>query len=79
MEAWDKRYKPNLDLNHAWGGAPANIIVRKMMGVAPLTSGAQEFRIHPQDRDLEISQSLKPVLSQEQLSLSFVKLTTLLR
>ena len=31
MEAWDKRYKPNLDLNHAWGGAPANIIVRKII------------------------------------------------
>ena len=26
MEAWDKRYKPNLDLNHAWGAAPANIL-----------------------------------------------------
>ena len=47
MEAWDKRYKPNLDLNHAWGGAPANIIVRKMMGVAPLTPGAQNIKIHP--------------------------------
>jgi len=47
MEAWDKRYKPNLDLNHAWGGAPANIIVRKMMGIAPLTSGAQKIKIHP--------------------------------
>lgn len=47
MEAWDKRYKPNLDLNHAWGGAPANIIVRKMMGVEPLTPGAQKIKIHP--------------------------------
>ena len=47
MEAWDKRYKPNLDLNHAWGGAPANIIVRKMMGIAPLTPGAQNIKIHP--------------------------------
>jgi alpha-L-rhamnosidase len=47
MEAWDKRYKPNLDLNHAWGGAPANIIVRKMMGVEPLTPGAQTIKIHP--------------------------------
>ncbi len=47
MEAWDRRYKPNLDLNHAWGGAPANIIVRKMMGVEPLTPGAQKIKIHP--------------------------------
>ncbi len=53
MEAWDKRYKPNLDLNHAWGGAPANIIVRKMMGVAPLTPGAQYIKIHPKIGTLE--------------------------
>ena len=55
MEAWDKRYKPNLDLNHAWGGAPANIIVRKMMGVAPLTSGAQKIKIHPKIGTLEFA------------------------
>lgn len=47
MEAWDKRYKPNLDLNHAWGGVPANIIVRKLMGVEPMTPGAQKIKIHP--------------------------------
>ena len=48
MEAWDKLYKPNLDLNHAWGAAPANIIVRKLMGVEPLTPGAETIRIKPQ-------------------------------
>ena len=53
MEAWDKRYKPNLDLNHAWGGAPSNIIVRKMIGVEPLTPGAQNIKIHPKIGDLE--------------------------
>ncbi|MGB2312888.1 MAG: alpha-L-rhamnosidase C-terminal domain-containing protein [Flavobacteriaceae bacterium] len=58
MEAWDKRYKPNLDLNHAWGGAPANIIVRKMMGVAPLTPGAQYIKIHPKIGTLQFA-SLK--------------------
>ena len=52
MEAWDKRYKPNLDLNHAWGGAPANIIVRKMMGVEPISPGAQKIKIHPKIGDL---------------------------
>ena len=61
MEAWDKRYKPNLDLNHAWGGAPANIIVRKMMGVAPLTPGAQHIKIHPKIGTLEFA-SLKTSL-----------------
>lgn len=52
MEAWDKRYKPNLDLNHAWGGAPANIIVRKLMGVEPISPGAQIIKIHPKIGDL---------------------------
>ena len=48
MEAWDKLYKPNLDLNHAWGSAPANIIVRKLMGIEPLSPGADTLRIKPQ-------------------------------
>lgn len=52
MEAWDKRYKPNLDLNHAWGAAPANIIVRKMMGVEPISPGAKKIKIHPKIGDL---------------------------
>ena len=26
MEAWNVKVKPNLDLNHAWGAAPINII-----------------------------------------------------
>lgn len=48
MEAWDKLYKPNLDLNHAWGSAPANIIVRKLMGIEPLSPGADTLRMKPQ-------------------------------
>ncbi len=48
MEAWDIVYKPNLDLNHAWGAAPANIIVKKLMGVEPLTPGFEKIRIKPQ-------------------------------
>lgn len=47
MEAWDKLYKPNLDLNHAWGSAPANIIVRKLAGIEPLEPGFDKFRIRP--------------------------------
>ncbi len=48
MEAWDKLYKPNLDLNHAWGAAPANLIVRKLMGVEPIEAGASVVHIKPQ-------------------------------
>ncbi len=47
MEAWDKVYKPNLDLNHAWGAAPANLIVRKLMGVEPISPGGDTIQIKP--------------------------------
>ena len=39
MEAWDMKYKPNSDWNHAWGAAPANIIPGYMWGIAPATPG----------------------------------------
>ncbi|WP_218921504.1 alpha-L-rhamnosidase C-terminal domain-containing protein [Haliscomenobacter hydrossis] len=48
LEAWDKVYKPNLDLNHAWGAAPGNIMVRKLMGIEPLSPGFDTFQIKPQ-------------------------------
>lgn len=37
-EAWDIRYKPNLDWNHAWGTAPLNILVREIMGIKPISN-----------------------------------------
>ncbi len=55
MEAWDKLYKPNLDWNHAWGSAPANIIVRKLMGVEPTSPGSERIRIKPQLGDLRFA------------------------
>lgn len=48
MEAWDDKYKPNQDWNHIWGGVPANIIPRKLMGIEPLTPGWSSFRVKPQ-------------------------------
>ncbi len=39
LEAWDLKYKGNLDWNHAWGAAPANIIPRWLMGIRPLEPG----------------------------------------
>jgi hypothetical protein len=47
-EAWDIKYKPNLDWNHAWGAAPANIIARKMFGIEPLVPGFKVARLKPQ-------------------------------
>lgn len=47
-EAWDMEYKGNQDWNHAWGSAPANIIVGKLMGVNALTPGFATIQIKPQ-------------------------------
>lgn len=48
LEAWDARYKNNLDWNHAWGAAPANIVGRYVLGVRPLTPGFDRTIIQPQ-------------------------------
>lgn len=52
-EAWDNVYKPNLDWNHAWGAVPANVIVRKLMGIEPLEPGFAKVRIRPQPGGLQ--------------------------
>ena len=62
MEAWDIVYKPNLDLNHAWGATPANTIVRKLMGVEPLSAGFDTFQIKPQVGKLQFAQLRHPTL-----------------
>jgi hypothetical protein len=38
-EAWDQKYKPNQDWNHAWGAAPANLLPRFALGVRPQAPG----------------------------------------
>lgn len=48
LEAWDNKYKPNQDWNHAWGAAPANIIPRCLMGVQPVEPGFAKVQIKPQ-------------------------------
>ncbi|MFM7187096.1 MAG: alpha-L-rhamnosidase C-terminal domain-containing protein, partial [Armatimonadota bacterium] len=53
LEAWDTRYKPNQDWNHAWGAAPANLIPRWIVGVWPTSPGAETIRVAPQPGDLE--------------------------
>lgn len=62
MEAWDKVYKPNLDLNHAWGAVPGNIIVRKLAGIEPLTTGFESFRVKPQPGNLRFFNLKTPTL-----------------
>lgn len=53
LEAWDPSLKPNLDWNHAWGSAPANLIPRGLMGIEPLEPGFRRFRVRPQTATLE--------------------------
>src|SRR5581483_10293173 len=48
MEAWDVSLKSNLDWNHAWGAAPANIVGRAVLGVTPASPGFAVASIHPQ-------------------------------
>jgi autotransporter-associated beta strand protein len=53
LEAWDSKYKPNLDWNHAWGAVPANVIARKLMGIEPLEPGFRRVRIRPRIANLK--------------------------
>ena len=46
-EAWDMKYKPNQDWNHAWGAAPANLLPRFVLGVQPATAGWSRAIIRP--------------------------------
>lgn len=46
-EAWDQRYKPNQDWNHAWGAAPANLLPRYVLGVRPLEPGWKTVLVRP--------------------------------
>jgi len=62
MEAWDMKYKPNSDWNHAWGAAPANIIPRQLWGIQPKTPGFATVQIHPQMGDLKFSTIKTPTL-----------------
>jgi hypothetical protein len=46
-EAWDQKYKPNQDWNHAWGAAPANLFPRYVLGVQAIAPGWSRARIRP--------------------------------
>jgi len=52
LEAWDAKYKSNLDWNHAWGAAPANILPRYLLGVRPGSPGFAKAIIQPQPGSL---------------------------
>ena len=62
LEAWDNRFKPNQDWNHAWGAAPANIIPRRLMGIEPLEPGYARMRIKPQPGSLRSAEIKTPTI-----------------
>jgi hypothetical protein len=59
-EAWDQKYKPNQDWNHAWGAAPANLLPRYILGVEPLAPGWKTARIRPRLAGLTSAQGTVP-------------------
>jgi hypothetical protein len=65
MEAWDNKYKPNQDWNHAWGAVPANIIPRKLMGIEPLAPGFSVFSVRPQPGNLASAKLRLPTVKGE--------------
>ncbi len=62
MEAWDMKYKPNSDWNHAWGAAPANIIPRHLWGIRPTLPGFEQCIIKPQMSHLSFSKITVPTI-----------------
>ena len=64
-EAWDDKFKPNQDWNHAWGAAPANIIPRYVVGVRPLEAGFTKMVIAPQSATLTSVEASVPTIRGE--------------
>lgn len=65
MEAWDNKYKPNQDWNHAWGAAPANLIPRRLMGIEPLEPGFSMVGIRPRPGSLLKAEVIHPTIRGE--------------
>jgi len=59
-EAWDQKYKPNQDWNHAWGAAPANLLPRYVLGVEPVEPGWTRTRIAPRTAGLQWAKGKVP-------------------
>ena len=62
MEAWDIKYKPNTDWNHAWGAVPANIIPAGVWGIIPVEPGYSKLRIEPQLAGLTNTKIMVPTI-----------------
>jgi len=72
MEAWDMKYKPNSDWNHAWGAVPANIISRYLWGIQPVEPGFNVVCIRPQLGNLQHTSITVPTI-KGQINCEFKK------
>jgi hypothetical protein len=59
-EAWDMKYKPNQDWNHAWGAAPANLFPRYLLGAETIEAGWKQARIRPHPGKLAFAKGKIP-------------------
>lgn len=59
-EAWDQKYKPNQDWNHAWGAAPANLLPRYVLGVKAAGPGWKRALIRPNAGNLKSAEGRIP-------------------
>ena len=59
-EAWDMKYKPNQDWNHAWGAAPANLFPRYVLGAEAGSPGWKQARIRPNTGTLSFAKGKIP-------------------
>jgi len=59
-ESWNEQVKPNLDWNHAWGAAPANLLPRYVLGAQPLAPGWDRAQIRPSPSGLEFARGTTP-------------------
>jgi hypothetical protein len=59
-ESWNEKVKPNLDWNHAWGAAPANLLPRYVLGVQPAVAGWRQARIRPSTSGLSYARGTIP-------------------
>jgi len=59
-EAWDQKYKPNQDWNHAWGAAPANLLPRYVLGIQALSPGWGRAQVKPHPGGLKFASGKIP-------------------
>ena len=59
-EAWEMKYKPNQDWNHAWGAAPANLLPHHILGAQVRNPGWAAATIRPCTADLKFARGKVP-------------------